>query len=159
MKLEPGTAWSEITELPTKPRGSWQFQLIEKAIRLWYVSFFVLCCQSAFFATSMFERASLLFFSMLTREFVLFQEIVLLKMATFREGWFAGRRHSQTLLLKPKSATISVKSLQLRRNSVEQWQMDENLNYYITNLSTRNYQVLHLAYNPQPAASGCMLGL
>ena len=34
-------------------------------IRLWYVSFFVLCCRCAFFATSMFERASLLFFSML----------------------------------------------------------------------------------------------
>ena len=77
VEFEPGTAWSEITELPTKPRGSWRVHLIEKAIRLWYVSFFVLCCRHALFATSMFERASLLLFSMLTREFVLFQEIVL----------------------------------------------------------------------------------
>ena len=30
---------------------------------------------------------------------------------------------------------------------------------YITNLSTREPSGLHLAYNPQTAASGCMLGL
>ena len=30
---------------------------------------------------------------------------------------------------------------------------------YITNLGTRNYRVLHLAYNPCPEASGCVLGL
>ena len=118
----------KITELPIEPQGSWRVKLIKKAIRLWYVSFFVLCCRCAFFAMSMFERASLLLFSVLTREFVLFQEIVLLYMATFREGWFAGRRHSQTLLLKPKSARMSVNSLLLHLNSVEQRQTDENLN-------------------------------
>ena len=42
MEFEPGTARSDITERPTKPRGSWRVQLIEKALRVWYVSFFVL---------------------------------------------------------------------------------------------------------------------
>ena len=37
MEFEPGTAGSEITELPTEPRGSWRVQLIEKAISLWFL--------------------------------------------------------------------------------------------------------------------------
>ena len=73
VEFEPGTTQSKITELPTKPRGSQRVQLNEKAI--WHVSFFVQCCRCAFFATSMFERASLLLISMLAREFVLFQEL------------------------------------------------------------------------------------
>ena len=32
VEFEPGTAGSEITELPTKPRGPWRVKLIEKAI-------------------------------------------------------------------------------------------------------------------------------
>ena len=105
----------------------------------------------AFFATSMFERASLLFFSMLTREPLLFQEIVLLYMATFREGWFAGRRHSQTLLSKPKSARMSVKSLPLHRNRVEQKQMDENLNILQTSaLGTIGFYTSHTTLGLRP---------
>ena len=37
VEFELGTAGSEITELPTKPRGSWRVQLIEKAICLWFL--------------------------------------------------------------------------------------------------------------------------
>ena len=37
MEFEPGTPGSEITELPTKPRGSWRVQLIEKATCLWFL--------------------------------------------------------------------------------------------------------------------------
>ena len=37
VELEPGTPGSEITELPTKPQGSWRVQVIEMAIRLWFL--------------------------------------------------------------------------------------------------------------------------
>ena len=37
VEFVPGTAGSEITELPTKPRGFWPVQLIEKAICLWFL--------------------------------------------------------------------------------------------------------------------------
>ena len=98
----------------------------------------------------MFKRASLLLFSMLTREFVLFREIVLLYMATFREGWFAGRRESQSLSLKPEWATMSVKSPLLHRNSVEQWKMDGNLNILQTSA---------LGFTSRIQPSACGLGL
>ena len=144
----------KITELPIEPQGSWRVKLIKKAIRLWYVSFFVLCCRCAFFAMSMFERASLLLFSVLTREFVLFQEIVLLYMAMFREGWLN--------LLEEDIHKLSCWSLSQRecpwnfavaskqcRTKTNRWKSE-----YITNLGTRNYRVLHLAYNPRPFGLG-----
>ena len=37
VEFELGTTGSEITDLPTKPRGSWRVQLIEKAICLWFL--------------------------------------------------------------------------------------------------------------------------
>ena len=39
VEFEPGTPGSEITELPTKPQGSWRVQVIEKAICLWFLFF------------------------------------------------------------------------------------------------------------------------
>ena len=36
-RWQPGTAGSEITELPTTPRGSWRVQVIEKASCLWFL--------------------------------------------------------------------------------------------------------------------------
>ena len=140
VKFEPDTAGSEITELPTKPRGSWRVQMIEKAICVWYV-LVSLSCRYAFFATSIFEISNSKFvvFSMLTRELVLFQEIVLLYMARFREGCFAGRRHSQTLLLKLQPARMSVKSRLLHRNRKKETMICGGKSKYITNLGTRNY--------------------
>ena len=41
VEFEPGTPGSEITELPTKPQGSWRVQVIEKAICLWFLFFYV----------------------------------------------------------------------------------------------------------------------
>ena len=43
-----------ITELPTKPRGSWRVQMIKKAFCL-YLMFVCLSCRCAFFATLIFE--------------------------------------------------------------------------------------------------------
>ena len=41
MEFEPGTPGTEITELPSKPQGSWRVQLIEKAICLWFLFFYM----------------------------------------------------------------------------------------------------------------------
>ena len=41
VQFEPGTPGTEITELPTKPQGSWRVLLIEKAICLWFLFFYM----------------------------------------------------------------------------------------------------------------------
>ena len=41
VEFEPGTPGSEITELSTKPQGSWRVQVIEKAICLWFLFFYM----------------------------------------------------------------------------------------------------------------------
>ena len=50
MELEPGTPETEITELPTKPRGSCRVHLIEKAICLWFLFFFIWTLEQSVFS-------------------------------------------------------------------------------------------------------------
>ena len=134
-----------------------------------------LSCRWAFFATSMFEIR--------TSKFVVFQyvnkRVCRLPGNCFVVHGDVSRRmicwkktFINRLLLKRQPARMSVESLLLHRNRIEQWYMEENLNIlqtsahgvigfytshtrtmthggkskYITNLGTRSYRVLHLAY-------------
>ena len=93
------------------------------AICLWYVSFFVLSVSILRHVNV--RKSKFVVFSM--RVCLCQENSFVVHGAMFREGWFAGRRHSLTLLLKLKPEKFAVASKQ----NVEQWNMEENLNKLI----------------------------
>ena len=61
MEFEPGIPGTEITELPTKPQGSWRVQLIEKAVCLWFLFFWWTREQGVFSGQQEVEEHLLIF--------------------------------------------------------------------------------------------------
>ena len=91
------------------------------------------------------------------REFVVFQVIVLLYILRCfeKDDFLKEDIHKPSLVEAKASENGSEKfAVALKQNrTMINWRKSK----YITNLGTRNYRVLHLAYNPRPVASGCML--
>ena len=104
-------------------------------------------CRCAFFTTSIFEISN--------SKFVVFQ-YVNKRVCPLPGNCFVV--HGDVSLVEV-TANENVREKSVIASKQKRTMICGGKSKYITNLGTRNYRVLHLAYNPRPAASGCMLGL
>ena len=144
VEFERGTAQYKITELPTKPRGSGRVQLIEKAICVWYVSFFVLSVHILRHVNVWNSKEQVCCFQYVNNRVCLFEEIVCCMHGDVSRRMIC-RKKTCTNSLVEANASENVREKFAVASKPNRTMKYEGKSKNITNLGTRNYRVLHFA--------------